>query len=170
MSRGSLTVWFDADSTRSWKNNARTGKRGRPQLYSDVAIQCCLTIKVVFKLPLRATQGFVDSLLQLLHLPLTAPDYSLLSLRQRHLDLKLPTKNPTKGAMHWVVDSTGLTLYGEGEWTMRQHGKTKRRRWLKLHLAVNESQQSIEACLLTADNVLECQSTATLISASGAKC
>ena len=163
VSRGSLTVWFDADSIASWENKARTGQRGRPQLYSDLAIQCCLTLKVVFKLPLRATQGFVDSLLQLMHLPLTAPDYSLLSLRQRTLNFKKPNKNPTKGAMHLVVDSTGLKLYGEGEWTMRKHGKTKRRRWLKLHLAVNESEQSIEACVLTADNVLDAKALPHLL-------
>ena len=82
VARGSLTVWFDVDSIANWKNDTRTGKRGRPQEYSDLAIQCCLTLKAVFKLPLRATQGFVNSLLQLMQLPLSAPDYSLLSLRQ----------------------------------------------------------------------------------------
>jgi len=106
-----------------------------------------------FKLPLRATEGFVASLLQLMQLPLTAPNYSLLSLRQKTLALKRPQNTSPSEPMHLVVDSTGLKLYGEGEWKVRQHGKDKRRTWLKLHLAVNEAAHSIEACLLTSDNV-----------------
>ena len=151
--RGSLTVWFDAESIAAWHNVDLTGKRGRPQLYSDLAIQCCLTLKMVFKLPLRATQGFVESLLQLLQLPLLAPDYSLLSKRQKHLTLKLPQKIKKNKPMHLVIDSTGLKLYGEGEWKVRVHGKGKRRTWLKLHLAIDESEHNIEACILTAGNV-----------------
>ncbi|OGT30393.1 MAG: hypothetical protein A3E87_01535 [Gammaproteobacteria bacterium RIFCSPHIGHO2_12_FULL_35_23] len=84
VNRGNLTVWFDQNSTSAWHNINLTNKRGRPQGYSDLAIQCCLTLKMVFKLPLRTTQGFVDSLLQLLDLPLSAPDYSLLCKRQNN--------------------------------------------------------------------------------------
>ena len=161
--RGSLTVWFDQESVDSWHNTMLTGKRGRPQCYSDLAIQCCLTLKMVFKLPLRATQGFVESLLKLLKLPLTAPDYSLLSKRQKSLHLKLPKKILNAEPMHLVVDATGLKLYGEGEWKVRQHGKDKRRTWLKLHLAINESRHTIEACLLTADNVHDSETVPELL-------
>jgi len=153
VSRGSLTVWFDQESIHSWHPTILTGQRGRPEHYSDLAIQCCLTLKMVFKLPLRATQGFVESLLKLLKLPLTAPDYSLLSKRQKSLCLKLPDKIKSMESMHLVVDSTGLKLYGEGEWKVRQPGKDKRRTWLKLHLAIHESAHRIEACLLTSANV-----------------
>ena len=157
VNRGSLTVWFDAESIAAWHNVELTGQRGRPQLYSDLAIQCCLTLKMVFKLPLRATQGFVESLLQLLGLPLCAPDYSLLCKRQKTMTLKLPPKTKKNNPMHLVVDATGLKLYGEGEWKVRVHGKDKRRTWLKLHLAVDESEHTIEACMLTADNVHDCE-------------
>jgi len=121
-------------------------------LYSDLAIQCCLTLKMVFHLPLRATEGFVDSLLKMLDLPLKSPDYSLLSVRQKNLALELPRINSDE-PMHLVVDSTGLKLYGEGEWKVRTHGKSKRRTWLKLHLGINEKSHGIEACILTGDNV-----------------
>lgn len=152
VNRGSLTVWFDAESIAAWHKTDLTGQRGRPQLYSDLSIQCCLTLKMVFKLPLRATQGFVDSLLNLLGLPLRAPDYSLLCRRQGQLTLKNPLEinnNP----IHLLIDATGLKVYGEGEWKVRQHGISKRRKWLKLYLGINESTQLIEASLLTENSV-----------------
>lgn len=161
--RGSLTVWFDQETIDSWYNTTPINKRGRPQLYSDLAIQCCLTIKNLFKLPLRATQGLVDSLLQLMQLPLSAPDYSLLCIRQKTLSLKLPEQKTQKSSMHLVVDSTGLKLYGEGEWKVRQHGKDKKRTWLKLHLGINESTHEIEACLLTADDVHDSETLPELL-------
>jgi hypothetical protein len=163
VNRGSLTVWFDQDSIDSWYNLTHTGKRGRPQIYSDLAIQCCLTLKAVFKLPLRATQGFVCSLMQLLSLPLSVPDYSLLSIRQRTLSLRLPKASKKTERMHLVVDSTGLKLFGEGEWKVKKHGKEKRRTWLKLHLAIDEKEHSIEACLITADNVHDCEALPELL-------
>jgi hypothetical protein len=158
--RGSLTIWFDQESIESWHASQPTGKRGRPQLYSDLAIQCCLTLKAVFHLPLRGTQGFVESLLSLMKLPLKAPDYSLLSIRQKTLRLQLPEKTKTNKegeAMHLVVDSTGLKLYGEGEWKVKKHGKDKRRTWLKLHLGVNADNHDIEACVLTGNHVHDCK-------------
>lgn len=165
INRGSLTIWFDPNSIQSWYTTEQTGQRGRgrPQLYSDLAIQCCLTLKAVFKLPLRATQGFVSSLIQLLHLPLSAPDYSLLSIRQKSLSLTL-TQRKSSGPMHLVVDSTGLKLYGESEWKVRKHGKDKRRTWLKLHLAIDQNNQSIEACVLTGDDVHDCETLPQLLS------
>lgn len=163
VNRGSLTVWFDAESIAAWHNTDLTGKRGRPVLYSDLAIQCCLTLKMVFKLPLRATQGFVESLLQLMQLPLTAPNYSLLSLRQKALKIKRPSMKISKDPIHLVVDSTGLKLYGEGEWKVKKHGAEKRRDWLKLHLAIDQNTHEIEACLLTADNVHDCEALPALL-------
>jgi len=161
--RGSLTVWFDQDSLQSWYNSEQTGKRGRPQIYSDLAIQCCLTLKSVFKLPLRATQGFVGSLLEILALPLTAPDYSLLSIRQKSLQLVTPPGPSRSRRLHLVIDSTGLKLHGEGEWKVKKHGQEKRRRWVKLHLGIDERNQTIEASLITADNVNDCQALPALL-------
>ena len=151
--RGSLTIWFDKNIIASWYNKNRTGKKGRPVEYSDLAIQCCLTLKIIYRLPLRATQGFVSSILELLKIPLTSPDYSLLCLRQKTLSLKIPNRKTSTEGIHLVIDSTGLKLYGEGEWKVRKHGADKRCTWLKLHLAINEASHDIEACVLTGDNV-----------------
>ncbi len=92
---------------------------------------------MIYRLPLRAAQGFMASVLELLKLPLIAPDYSLLCLRQKKLSLKIPNKKSISEGMHLGIDSTGLKLYGEGEWKVRKHGTDKRRTWLKIHLAVN---------------------------------
>jgi len=151
--RGSLTLWFDENISESWYSSDITGTRGRPKLYSDLAIECCLSIKTVFHLPLRATEGFINSLFELLKLPLSSPDYSSMSKRQQNLSVQLPRSGCPSKNMHLVVDSTGLKLFGEGEWKVRTHGKDKKRSWLKLHLAINEGNHDIEACILTADNV-----------------
>lgn len=161
VNRGSLTVWFDKKIVELWYNKKKSGKKGRPLQYTDLAIQCCLTIKMVFHQPLRATEGLISSILELLQLPLTAPDYSSLSIRAKTLSLTLPKKksnsNSHSSIMHLVVDATGLKLYGEGEWKVKKHGADKRRTWLKLHLGINEATHDIEACMLTADNVNDCE-------------
>lgn len=157
VNRGNITFWFDKDSIESWYQLDNPVKRGRPCLYSDLAIECCLTLRAVFKMPLRATQGFVASLLQIMRLPLTAPDYSLLCKRQKSLKIKLPKRNKKNNSIHVVADSTGLKVYGEGEWKVRQHGKSKRRTWVKLHLAIDQATHDIEAVVLTQNNVHDCE-------------
>ena len=163
VNRGSLTLWFDENITENWYSFNTKGKRGRPTLYSELAIECCLSIRTVFHLPLRATEGFINSLFELLSLPLASPDYSSMSKRQKTMSIQLPKRDTPSESMHLVVDSTGLKLYGEGEWKIRTHGKDKRRSWLKLHLAVNESNHDIEACMLTADNVHDAEVLPSLL-------
>lgn len=153
VNRGSLTVWFEKEKIKSWLNTRTLNKRGRPVLYSDLAIEFCLTIKALFKLPLRATQGFVQSIFKMMDLSLPVPDYTSLSKRQKTLKIKLPKKTSFNKKMHIIVDSTGLKVFGEGEWKVRKHGKEKHRTWLKLHLAIDESTNGIEAAMLTADDV-----------------
>lgn len=153
VNRGSLTVWFDEDTIKSWFNMRTSKKRGRPILYSDLAIEFCLTIKALFKLPLRATQGFVQSIFNMMCLSLSAPDYTSLCKRQKTLKIRLPKQEGRNKKMHIVVDSTGLKVFGEGEWKVRKHGKENRRIWLKLHLAIDESTNVIEAAVLTSDDV-----------------
>src|ERR1700733_14965092 len=87
--RGSLTLWFDEDSIRKWHKSRKKNGRGKPPKYADIAIQCMLTLKSVFDLPLRATQGLVESLIKLLDLPIEAADYSTVCRRQKTLDIKL---------------------------------------------------------------------------------
>jgi len=136
--RGDLTIWFDeASIAESWTPPRPVG-RGKPGLYSDVAIQTCLTLKTLFRLPYRATEGLLKSLMRLCGLHLPVPDHTHMSRRAATLEVKIP-RRPRTGATHVVVDSTGLKIFGEGEWKVRQHGVGKRRTWRKIHLAVDAS-------------------------------
>jgi hypothetical protein len=151
--RGSLTVWISDEVIEGW-NPVPEGprQRGGQMAYSDRAIECLLTLKAVFKLPYRQTEGFGRSLIALLGVNVTVPDYTTLCKRSVDLDVDLsPCQG--QGPKHIVVDSTGLKVYGEGEWKVRQHGYTKRRTWRKLHLSVDETTQSIEAVVLTEASV-----------------
>ena len=115
--RGSLTIWFDPEMC--W-DAAPTGKRGRQPTYSDAAVQTCLTMKVLFGMALRQTTGFVDSLLRLVGLDWTVPDFSTLSRRQKTLAVNIPYRG-SQGPLHLLVDSTGIKVEGEGEWHARKH-------------------------------------------------
>jgi len=132
--RGSITIWFSQDAIDKWHANP-TGKRGRPSRYSDDAILTALLIRFVFHLPLRALEGFLSSLVSTMCISLHIPSYSQICRRAQLLgkDLKRLTK---RRITDLVIDSTGLKVYGEGEWKVRQHGYSKRRTWRKLHLAI----------------------------------
>ena len=132
--RGSITVWFSEDAIDKWLA-APTGKRGRPTTYSEDAILTALLIRFVFHLPLRALEFFLASLVSVMGLSLPSPSYSQICRRAQLLgrNLKRLTKRTISDL---VIDSTGLKVYGEGEWKVRQHGASKRRTWRKLHLAI----------------------------------
>jgi hypothetical protein len=147
--RGSVTLWFSEESIKNWHEPKKENGRGRPQEYSELAIICGLTIKAVFKLAYRATEGFIRSLVGKLQLGIKVPDYTLLCKRQKDVKVVLPKKVTPGEALHIVCDSTGLKVFGEGEWKTRRHGPTKKRLWRKLHLAINSKTQMIEACELT---------------------
>jgi hypothetical protein len=161
--RGRLTVWLSEDAIEGWKDQSPP-QQGAQWIFTDLAIQTCLQIKVVYGLGLRETEGFVASLFELMGLEkLPVPDYTTLSKRQGDLDVDLsggdggsgaePTKEEEATAegesMHLVIDSTGLKVYGEGEWKQRIHGKQKRRTWRKLHLGVDSGTGLVKAATLT---------------------
>jgi hypothetical protein len=152
--RGSLTLWLDAHSLDTWLNVEPAARRGRARTYTDVAILCSLLLREVYHLPLRATAGLVGSLLRLLEVNLPAPDYSTLSRRARSLQLSLCAQSQ-KQIKHLVIDSTGLKLYGEGEWRVRQHGWAKNRTWRKLHLALDADSHELTAALITNKDVVD---------------
>lgn len=128
--RGSLAIWFDPET--QWLA-APTGKRGRQPVFTDTAIQTCLTLKALFGLPLRQTTGMVASLLDLAGLDWPVPDYSTLCRRQKTLTVHIPFR-PSTGALHLLIDSTGVKAEGDGEWFARKHGPSKPRDWRKVHL------------------------------------
>jgi len=129
-------------------NRKGSRQRGGQVLYSDQAIACLLMLRAVFQLPYRQTEGLGQSLMDLLEAGVTVPDYTTVCKRSAELAVSLPTSHPDE-AKHIVVDSTGLKVYGEGEWKVRQHGCSKRRTWRKLHLSVDEATQQIQAAGLT---------------------
>ena len=146
--RGSVTFWFSEDAIRQWRHANAQPKRGHPFVYSDTAIECLLVLRELFQLPYRQTEGLGRSLAQLMEVEIEIPDYTSLAKRAAKLRISLDVRRHA-GAIDVVVDSTGLKVFGEGEWKMRQHGKGKRRTWRKLHLAVNPDTQEIEAETLT---------------------
>ncbi|RKE23778.1 DDE family transposase [Paraburkholderia sp. BL23I1N1] len=147
ISRGDVTTWID-ESVLVPVSEAGPARRGRPRVYSDAVIQMLLGLKQVFHLPLRALQGFALSLHKLAYPGLPVPNYSTLSRRAQTLKVVLPTQRPD-APLHLVIDSTGLKVYGEGEWKVRKHGCSKRRTWRKVHLAMDANTGQIGAALMT---------------------
>jgi hypothetical protein len=146
--RGSITFWLDEEVVEQWAHANSVGKVGRPFVYSDRAIECLLTLRELFRLAYRQTEGLGRSLAQLMNVQLAIPDFTSLAKRAARLKFPLAVA-PSQGAIDIVVDSTGLKVFGEGEWKMRQHGASKRRTWRKLHLAVNPATHEIVAEVLT---------------------
>lgn len=165
INRGNLTLWFSEDLLASWYAlHPKNKKPGRPNKYSDSTIELALTLRKLFNLSLRATQGFLEGLLNLIGLDVKAPDYTRLSRRGSELKIKLPKIKKSSGPIDIVVDSTGLKIYGEGEWKMRTHGKQKRRTWRKYHVAIDADSQAILAMELTKSNVHDCTILPSLLS------
>lgn len=166
INRGNLTIWFSEEAVKNWyQKPEETKKRGRSFIYSDTYIELALTIRTLFHLPLRATQGFLEGLVFLLGLNLTISHYSRLSRRAGTLDIQLNRlKKWVKKPTDLVIDSTGLKIFGEGEWKIRTHGKQKRRTWRKYHVSVNPATHEVTAIELTEGNVHDCTVLPTLLS------
>lgn len=147
--RGSLLIWFDPETV--WLAEPG-GKRGRSATFTDAAIQACLTLKALFGLPLRQTTGLVASLLELAGLDWVVPDFSTLSRRQKGLNVAIPYR-PSTGALHLLIDSTGIKSEGEGEWFAKKHGPSKPRQWRKVHLGIDADTLEIRAIEVTGSRV-----------------
>ena len=113
--RGSLNIWVDETVLSAWKNTEKTGKRGASNTYIDLAIETLLTLKSVYRQKLRQTIGFARSLFKLMSVELALPHFTMLSRRAHRLDSKLSVSD-AKGPRHVVIDSTGVKVYGDGEW------------------------------------------------------
>jgi len=164
--RGSLTLWITDDILAQWQNHQRTGRRGKPSTYSDTAILCMATLEEVYGLPLRATEGLMSSVLGLLQLSLSVPCYTTLCRRRQTLEVSLPRRRRDE-PLHLVVDSTGVKIYGEGEWKVRRYGWSKRRTWRKLHLGVDESSGELAAAVVTTNDFGDGQVLADLLGQVG---
>ncbi len=149
--RGDLTIWLDEAALSSWHAPRRTTRGGQP-LYSDAAIELVLTLRLVFHLALRQAEGFARSVLRLVGLDLSVPDHTTLSRRGRAFAGRQPRTAKHDEPVHVVLDSTGLQMFGQGEWDGEKHGRTPRR-WRKLHLAADAETGEIVAHVLTDPDV-----------------
>jgi len=149
--RGSLTVWFTDEAIQAWRAEPRTTPGGQPH-YSALAITTALTMRMVFGLGLRQTEGLIGSIIGLLGLDLAVPDHSTLSRRTKTLEVPLP-RRAAPGPLHLLVDSTGLKLGGAGEWLIEKHGTSRRRPWRKLHIGVDADSGEIVAVEVTRKDV-----------------
>lgn len=148
--RGSITFWMSDDFEKTWRYTGEK-QRGSQFDYSDQAILIMLTIKEVFHLTNRGVEGFVRSIFRMMRINLPVPDHTTLSKRGKDVKVSLPKKANKK--LNIVMDSTGLKIYGEGEWKVRQHGVSKRRTWRKLHIGANPEDGEIQAVLLTENSI-----------------
>src|SRR5215203_4569874 len=156
--RGSLTVWFTDEAIAAWRAEPRTTRGGQPW-YSPLAILTALTLRAVFRLALRQTEGLIGSVIHLLGLDLASPDHTTLGRRAVTLEVPRPRSSSSAGAgdcaepVHLLVDSTGLPLCGSSEWLIEKHGTRMRRSWRKLHLGMDADTGRIVAAALTTKDV-----------------
>ncbi len=135
--RGDITIWLSPAAIAAWEP-AGLGTRGAQRKYSDLAIETALTLRLLFHLPLRQAEGFLTSLFVLMEFDLRSPDHTTLSRRGQHLDLTLRGV-PRRAGLHLIIDSTGLSIVGEGEWAAAKHGGRGTRGWKKLHVGVDHT-------------------------------
>ncbi|HMB02184.1 MAG TPA: IS5 family transposase, partial [Isosphaeraceae bacterium] len=157
--RGSLTLGVDEATLPAWRHQGPP-QQGAQFEDSDRAIECLLPLRVASHLTRRATEGFARSLFELMHPDLPVPDYSTLGRRAATVRVTLPKRS--EGPLHLVLDSTGRKVYGAGEWKVRQPGSSRRRTWLKLHLAVDPQTHEIQAALVTEPGVTDAETVPAL--------
>lgn len=153
VNRGSITFWFDEAATARWYSVERSNKPGRPKTYSDDAIRCGLLIKAVFRTALRTLQGFIGSIIKILGLGLVCPHYGVFSRRAKGLRIPLRRLLKPGEKLNVVFDSTGLKVFGEGEWKVRKHGYSKRRTWRKVHVGMCVDSGQVVVSAMTSNNV-----------------
>ena len=145
--RGDLTVWVTPEAIAAW-TPPKTGRRGRPARYSDIAIEAGLMLRLAFGRPGRQTEGTLGSLMRLLGLDLPVPDHTTFSRRSANLEV-VSSLAKAEEPVTVVIDSTGLKVFGKGEWHLEKHGGAARRTWRKLHLGVDPETGEILASALT---------------------
>ena len=150
--RGSLTVWFTIEAIEAWRAAPRTTPGGQCW-YSHLAILTALTLRAVFRLALRQTEGLIGSVIGLLGLALAVPDHTTLCRRAETLEVPRPRPRRNGEPLHLLVDSTGLKLCGSGEWLVEKHGTRTRRSWRKLHIGLGADTGQIVAAALTTKEV-----------------
>ena len=140
--RGDITLWISQDAVEAW-TPPQTGKRGAQPVYSDIAIETALSLRLLFHLALRQTEGFLGSLLRLMEVDLPCPDHTTLSRRNATVAVRRKIERAPQGSVCVIIDSTGLKVGGQGEWHAQKHGEKKGKRWKKLHIGVDDQSQIV---------------------------
>lgn len=153
VNRGSITFWFDENTIQKWYSAKRANKPGRPDTYSDDAIRCGLLIKAVFRTTLRALQGFLTSIILFLGLDLVCPHYSVFCRRAKGLQIPMRKLLKPGERLNVIFDSTGVKVFGEGEWKVRKHGYSKRRTWRKVHVGMCADSGQVVVSAVTTNNI-----------------
>jgi Transposase DDE domain len=148
--RGDITLWFSEDAIAAWEHANREVKVGRPFTYSDTAIECLLVLRELFRLPYRQTEGLGRALVKLMEVEVAIPDFTSLAKRAAKLGVSLELSS-SQVPIDIVIDSTGLKVFGAGEWRSDAYRHPKRRTWRKLHLSINAASQEIVAETLTSN-------------------
>ena len=162
--RGNVTLWLTPAALASWTPRKRAGRGGQPK-YTDLAIESALTLRLLFRMPLRQSEGFLRAVLKMMGVDLDAPDHTTLSRRSKALDVQL--HRPKRlGPVHLVVDSTGLSVVGQHEWSSQKHGLRRRRGWKKLHLGVG-ADGVILSQVLTQSNAHDSTQVPALLQGAG---
>ena len=164
--RGDLRFWIAEEALAAWAAPPRRTRGGQAR-FSDLAIETVLMLATVFCLPLRQAEGFVRSLMALMGLALPVPDHTTLARRRRTVPIAMNAPG-RRAPVDLVLDSTGLTFYGAGEWERLKHGE-KRRAWRKLHLAVDAGTGEILAFELTNSDTADPVMAGPLVAAAGGR-
>ena len=145
--RGQIRLFLSDAAIKGWQG-CKTGKRGGQFVYSDLAMETVLLLKSVYKLAYRQTEGMLENILEVMGLELGVPSYTQVCRRAKSMQVTA-YRIPPKGGMDLVIDSTGVKIYGEGEWKVRKHGWSKRRTWLKVHLGIDPDSGYVHCVTLT---------------------
>lgn len=168
VNRGNITLFVSKDLAKDWLVQYDKGvirKRGGQAKYTETAITSLLSLRFALKLPLRAIEGFVKSMISLLNLDIEVPDYTTLSMKISKMHIKLPPVYKDNCGHIMSLDSTGLKIHGQGEWNRKKHSQRDRRQWVKMHLAVDNETMQILAVESTADDVHDCEVFGQLVDA-----
>lgn len=168
INRGDLDIWIDEASISSWLSVAHTGRAGHPEVYSDQAILLVLLLREIYHLPLRSLQGFVESLFRRFGIFLPVPSYSQVSRRAKTLHKRM-SRLLKRGVRGIIFDSTGLKIYGEGEWKVKVHGKGKRRTWRKFHIGLDADTQDIVMYETTKNRISDIEVAEKMFSSLGSQ-
>jgi hypothetical protein len=167
VNRGRIIFHITQEALEKWEKTQPSRKPGKPRLFNDIAIETALTIQQYFRLPLRSVEGLVADMLVALGSSAKSPDYSTLSKRGKTLAVMIHIRPFGTEPIHLVVDSSGIKVYGEGEWKVRQHGISKRRTWKKIHLRFDAETRDVVVASVTDNNVHDSEELPKLLAQMG---